>query len=331
MLQADSLLALVTLTLLEIVLGIDNLVVLSILVSQLPPSRQRPARLLGLSLAMLTRLALLFSIVWLTGLPRPLFTTLGHGFSPRDLILGAGGLVLLSQSVSEIHATVEGAETAPRARLRRTVAAVVIQIALIDVVFSLDSVFTAVGLARPDQVLIMASAIVLSVLVMLWASGVVSALIERYPTIKVLALSFLVLIGSALFGEAIGFEVPKGYLYFAMAFSVAVELINIRVRGEATPLVNVVFLLIGAVLANLIGIHVVLAVILLISVILRKLLKTGSEQVSRWTGLGWLDDASKEAGRSMRTVQRRIRDLMQIVGAQTRFQLGIAATRRHWV
>ncbi len=229
LLQPDSLVALATLTLLEIVLGVDNLVVLSILVGHLPQPRQRAARLIGLSLAMLTRLALLLSIVWLTGLTRALFTLLGHRFSPRDLILGIGGLVLRSQSVTEIHATVEGAGS--RARAERSLTAVVIQIALIDIVFSLDSVFTAVGLARPDQVLVMAIAIVLSVLVMLWASGVVTALIERHPTIKVLALSFLVLIGSALVGQALGLEVPKGYLYFAMAFSVAVELINIRVRG----------------------------------------------------------------------------------------------------
>ena len=237
LLQPDSLVALATLTLLEIVLGIDNLVVLSILVGHLPQPKQRAARLIGLSLAMLTRLALLFSIVWLTGLTRALFTLFSHGFSPRDLILGVGGLVLLSQSVTEIHATVEGAdaEAAPRTRSSRSVTAVAIQIALIDIVFSLDSVFTAVGLARPDQVIVMATAIVLSVLVMLWASGVVTALIERHPTIKVLALSFLVLIGSALVGQALGLEVPKGYLYFAMAFSVAVELINIRVRGSRAP------------------------------------------------------------------------------------------------
>jgi predicted tellurium resistance membrane protein TerC len=230
LLQPDGLLALATLTLLEIVLGLDNLVMLSILVNHLPPARQRAARLLGLSLAMLTRLALLFSIVWLTGLTRPLFTLFDRGFSPRDLILGLGGLVLLTQSVIEIHATVEGAEAAPRARVERSLLPVVIQIALIDVVFSLDSVFTAIGMARPDQVLIMAAAIVLSVLVMLWASAIVSELIGRHPTIKVLALSFLVLIGSALVGQSVGFEVPKGYLYFAMAFSVAVELINIRLR-----------------------------------------------------------------------------------------------------
>jgi predicted tellurium resistance membrane protein TerC len=229
--QPDSALALATLSLLEIVLGIDNLVVLSILVGNLPPPRQRAGRLLGLSLAMLTRLALLFSILWLTRLRAPLFAALGRELSPHDLILGIGGLILLAQSVTEIHATLERA-AAPvmRARARRGLLLVVLQIALIDVVFSLDSVFTAVGLARPDQVLIMAAAIVISVVVMMWVSGPVTALIERYPTVKVLALAFLVLIGSALIGQALGFEVPKGYLYFAMAFAVAVELINIRLR-----------------------------------------------------------------------------------------------------
>ena len=229
--QPDSALALATLSLLEIVLGIDNLVVLSILVGNLPPPRQRAGRLLGLSLAMLTRLALLFSILWLTRLRAPLFAVLGRELSPHDLILGIGGLILLAQSVTEIHATLERA-AAPvmRARARRGLLLVVLQIALIDVVFSLDSVFTAVGLARPDQVLIMAAAIVISVVVMMWVSGPVTALIERYPTVKVLALAFLVLIGSALIGQALGFEVPKGYLYFAMAFAVAVELINIRLR-----------------------------------------------------------------------------------------------------
>jgi predicted tellurium resistance membrane protein TerC len=231
LLRADSLIALGILAVLEVVLGIDNLVVLSILVGHLPPGQRRLARLLGLLLAMMTRLALLFSIVWLTGLTRPLFAALGHSISARDLILAVGGLVLLSQSVTEIHATVEGAEVTPPRRAARSVLAVAIQVALMDIVFSLDSVFTAVGLARPDQVPVMAAAIVLSVIVMLWASGPVSGLIERHPTIKVLALSFLVLIGSALIGQAVGFEVPKGYLYFAMAFSVAVELINIRVRS----------------------------------------------------------------------------------------------------
>jgi predicted tellurium resistance membrane protein TerC len=230
--HTDSALAFTMLALLEIVLGIDNLVVLSLLVGQLPRPRQRTARLLGLSLAMLTRLALLFSILWLTQLQSPLFAVLGHVFSLRDLVLGAGGLILLSQSVTEIHATLESTVAPPSARKRAGLAATVLQIALIDVVFSLDSVFTAVGLARPDQVAIMAGAIVLSILIMMWASGPVSALIERHPTVKVLALAFLVLIGSALIGQALGFEVPKGYLYFAMGFAVAVELINIRVRRE---------------------------------------------------------------------------------------------------
>jgi predicted tellurium resistance membrane protein TerC len=228
--QSDNALALATLTLLEIVLGVDNLVVLSVLVGRLPASRRRAGRLMGLSLAMLTRLALLFSIVWLTGLRAPVFAAFGRGISPHDVILGIGGLILLGQSVTEIHATLERAAAPLRVRARSGLAAVVFQVALIDIVFSLDSVFTAVGLARPDQVLIMAAAIVLSVLVMMWLSGPVSALIERYPTLKILALAFLVLIGSALIGQALGFEVPKGYLYFAMAFSVAVEVINIRVR-----------------------------------------------------------------------------------------------------
>jgi predicted tellurium resistance membrane protein TerC len=233
--QPDNALALATLSLLEIVLGVDNLVVLSILVAHLPPARQRAGRLLGLSLAMLTRLALLFSIVWLTGLRAPLFTAFGRAVSPHDLILGIGGLILLGQSVTEIHATLERAAAPLRAPSRRGLVAVILQIALLDVVFSLDSVFTAVGLARPDQVLIMAIAIVISVLVMMWVSAPVTGLIERHPTVKVLALAFLVLIGSALIGQALGFEVPKGYLYFAMAFSVAVEIINLRLRRVYKP------------------------------------------------------------------------------------------------
>jgi predicted tellurium resistance membrane protein TerC len=239
LMHPDGVVALATLTVLEVVLGVDNLVMLSIMVGHLPPARQRAGRVLGLSLAMLTRLALLFSIVWLTRLQAPLFAAFGRAISPHDLILGVGGLVLLAQSVTEIHATVESAGTPARARARtrarRGLALVVLQIALIDIVFSLDSVFTAIGLARPDQVLIMAAAIVISILVMMWVSGPVTALIERYPTVKVLALAFLVLIGSALIVQALGFEVPKGYLYFAMAFAVAVELVNIRLRGAGKP------------------------------------------------------------------------------------------------
>jgi predicted tellurium resistance membrane protein TerC len=222
--------ALLTLSVLETVLGIDNVIFLSILVGRLPPLRQRSARVVGLLLAMLTRLALLFSIVWLTRLTTPLFSVMQRSFSARDLVLGAGGLFLLGKSATEIHHTLEGAASTHRTPVLHSFYSVVIQIALIDVVFSLDSVFTAVGLARPDQLPIMAAAIVLSIVAMMWLSGPIAAFVTRYPTMKVLALSFLVLIGAALVCEALEFEVPKGYLYFAMAFSVAVELVNIRLR-----------------------------------------------------------------------------------------------------
>lgn len=222
--------AFATLSLLETVLGIDNVIFLSLLVERLPPARRRSARIVGLSLAMLTRLGLLFSVVWLTRLTAPLFSVLQRPFSGRDLVLGAGGLFLLGKSAVEIHRTLEGAVAARAASVFSTFQAVVLQIALIDVVFSLDSVFTAVGLARPDQLPIMAAAIVVSIVVMMWLSGPIAAFIGRHPSMKVLALAFLVLIGAALVGEALDFEVPKGYLYFAMAFSVAVELVNIRLR-----------------------------------------------------------------------------------------------------
>ncbi|MFI4868332.1 MAG: TerC family protein [Steroidobacterales bacterium] len=226
----ESWIAFATLALLETVLGIDNVIFLSILVNRLPASRQRSARIAGLLLAMLTRLALLFSVVWLTRLTAPLFSVLQRPLSPRDLILGAGGLFLLGKSAVEIHRTLEGAALSRGGSMFGTFHTVVIQIALIDVVFSLDSVFTAVGLARPDQLPIMAAAIVASIGVMIWLSGPIAAYVGRHPSMKVLALAFLVLIGAALVGEALDFEVPKGYLYFAMAFSVAVELVNIRLR-----------------------------------------------------------------------------------------------------
>jgi len=215
------------------VLGIDNVIFLSILVARLPSASQRSARVVGLLLAMLTRLALLFSIVWLTGLTRPLFSLLQHAFSARDLVLGAGGLFLLGMSASEIHQTLQGAASthrAPSPHPSHSFYGVVIQVALIDVLFSLDSVFTAVGLARPDQLPIMAAAIVMSIVLMMWLSGPIAALVTRHPTMKVLALSFLVLIGAALVAAALELEVPKGYLYFAMAFALAVELLNIRLR-----------------------------------------------------------------------------------------------------
>ncbi|HKU90721.1 MAG TPA: TerC family protein [Steroidobacteraceae bacterium] len=224
--------AFVTLSALEIVLGIDNIIFISILVSRLPPERRESARITGLALAMLTRIALLFSIVWLTRLTKPL-VSLPFGdfeFSGRDIILLLGGLFLLAKSVTEIHETLEGAENERHTRVFASFVAIVLQIAVIDIVFSLDSVFTAVGLAKPDQLPIMVGAIVLAILVMMWVSGSISAFIERHPTIKILALAFLILVGVVLVVDAFHYDVPKGYLYFAMAFSVGVEMVNIRLR-----------------------------------------------------------------------------------------------------
>jgi predicted tellurium resistance membrane protein TerC len=222
--------AFATLSVLEIVLGIDNIIFLAILVGRLPPARQGRARVVGLALAMLTRLALLFSIIWLTRLTQPWFALLGRQISGRDLILGGGGLFLLAKSVLEIHHTLEGAAEQRAARALASFAVIVLQIAVIDIVFSLDSVFTAVGLARPDQVPIMAAAIVASIIVMMWLSAPISAFVDAHPTVKILALAFLILVGVALIGEGMDFHIPKGYLYFAMAFSVLVEMINIRLR-----------------------------------------------------------------------------------------------------
>jgi predicted tellurium resistance membrane protein TerC len=219
-----------TLTALEIVLGIDNIIFISILVSRLPPERRDVARITGLAFAMLTRIALLFSIVWLIGLTKPWFSVFGQEFSGRDIILLLGGLFLLAKSVTEIHGTLEGAEDTRKARVFANFTVIVIQIAIIDIVFSLDSVFTAVGLAKPDQLPIMVAAIVIAIGVMMWLSGSVSAFIERHPTVKVLALAFLIMIGAVLVADSFHFEVPKGYLYFAMAFSVGVEMVNIRLR-----------------------------------------------------------------------------------------------------
>jgi len=221
--------AFITLALLEIVLGIDNIIFIAILVGRLPPERQRAVRITGLALAMLTRIALLLSIVWLTRLVEPWLRVGGASFSARDLVLLGGGLFLLGKSVLEIHHTLEGpAPDAGRPRLHGSLVPVILQIAALDIVFSLDSVFTAVGLVRELPVMI--AAIVVAILVMMWVSGSIGAFIARHPTIKMLALSFLLLIGLALVGEGLHFEIPKGYLYFAMAFSVGVELINTRVR-----------------------------------------------------------------------------------------------------
>ena len=224
--------AFLTLSALEIVLGIDNIIFISILVSRLPPERREAARITGLGLAMLTRIALLFSIVWLTRLTKPLVVVpvLGNEFSGRDIILLLGGLFLLAKSVTEIHETLEGAENERHTRVFASFVVIVVQIAIIDIVFSLDSVFTAVGLARPDQLPIMVAAIVLAILVMMWVSGSISAFIEKHPTIKILALAFLIMVGVVLVADSFHFQVPKGYLYFAMAFSVGVEMVNIRLR-----------------------------------------------------------------------------------------------------
>jgi len=221
-------LAFVTLSALEIILGIDNIIFISILVGRLPPEQRKKARIGGLAFAMLTRVALLFSIVWLTRLVNPWFHIGSQAVSGRDLILFLGGLFLLAKSVLEIHHTLEGASEERHTKVFSNFILTILQIGIIDIVFSLDSVFTAVGLAK--QLPVMIAAVVVSILVMMAVSGAISAFVDRHPTIKVLALSFLILIGVALIAEGAHFEIPKGYLYFAMAFSVVVEMINIRLR-----------------------------------------------------------------------------------------------------
>jgi predicted tellurium resistance membrane protein TerC len=221
-------LAFLTLALLEIVLGIDNLIFISILVERVPAAQQNRARISGLALAMVTRIALLFSLVWLTHLTKPMFTIADQTVSARDLVLLGGGLFLLMKSVLEIHGTLEGAAQDAKPAARGSFVGVIVQIALIDIVFSLDSVFTAVGLA--NSVLVMAAAIVVAIVVMMVVSRSIGAFIARHPTIKMLALAFLILIGFALVAEGLHFDIPKGYLYFAMAFAIGVELINVQLR-----------------------------------------------------------------------------------------------------
>ena len=222
-----------TLTLLEVVLGVDNIIFLSILVSRLPRELQARARTLGLAFAMVTRIGLLFSITWLTRLTTPLFTVLTEEISGRDLILFAGGLFLMAKSVSEIHNALEGPalQGSTKVKLKTKVLGVIVQIGIVDIIFSLDSVLTAVGLA--NHISIMVAAIVIAVIVMMFMAGPIHEFIERHPTIKVLALSFLILVGIALVGESFDMQVPKGYLYFAMAFSVCVEMVNIRMRRKS--------------------------------------------------------------------------------------------------
>jgi len=221
--------ALVTLTALEIVLGIDNIIFISIQASKLPAHQQEKARLVGLGLAMFIRIALLFSLTWLMGLTAPLFTVTGTEISGRDLILISGGLFLLWKSTMEIHEKLEGDETISSARVGATFGAVIVQILLLDIVFSLDSIITALGMA--SQLAIMVTAVVIAVAFMMLFSGKISAFVEKHPTIKMLALSFLLLIGVALIGDGFDMHIPKGYIYFAMAFSVLVEMLNLRLRS----------------------------------------------------------------------------------------------------
>jgi predicted tellurium resistance membrane protein TerC len=226
-------LSFLTLAVLEIVLGIDNVIFLSMLVDRLPDAQRGSARILGLSFAMLTRIALLFSITWLATLRAPLFSVFGMDVSGRELILFAGGVLLVVKSLSDIRGMLAGKVRSRKAGVMHSYWLIILQIGVIDIVFSLDSVFTAVGLAQHIEVMV--AAIVLSVLVMMVVASAVSAFIERFPTIKVLALAFLVLVGMSLIAESLDLEIPKGYLYFALAFSAAVEWIHQRLRGRGKP------------------------------------------------------------------------------------------------
>jgi len=226
-----------TLAALEIVLGIDNLLFLTIISGRLPAERQPAARRIGLALAVITRLLLLFSIAWLVGLTAPLFTLFGHPFSVRDMILAGGGLFLLAKGTAEIHTAVEGVEEEIRQAKTSGFAAVIAQIVVLDIVFSLDSVITAVGMSQ--HVPVMAAAIIVAVAIMLLAAEPVSRFVQAHVSVKILALSFLILVGTALVADGIGFHIPRGYLYFAIAFSVFVEALNLtaakRRRARQDP------------------------------------------------------------------------------------------------
>jgi predicted tellurium resistance membrane protein TerC len=231
--SAEGWIALLTLTVLEIVLGIDNIVFISILAGKLRAEERERARRLGLMLAMLLRIGLLLSITWVMGLTTPLFTVLGQEISGRDMILLVGGLFLIGKSTHEIHEKLEGEEGHGSARVAASFAGVIVQILLLDIVFSLDSVITAVGMA--EDVAIMITAVVVAVGVMLLSAGPISDFVEHHPTVKMLALSFLLLIGFSLMAEGFEHHIPKGYIYFAMGFSIFVEMINLRVRAKARP------------------------------------------------------------------------------------------------
>ena len=230
---AEGWIALLTLTVLEIVLGIDNIVFISILAGKLRVEQRQKARQIGLFLAMFIRLALLASITWIMGLTEPLFYVIGETISGRDAILIGGGLFLIAKSTFEIHEKLEGAEGHGTAKVAASMTAVIVQILLLDIVFSLDSVITAVGMA--EDLSIMMLAVIIAVGVMLVSARTISEFVDRHPTVKMLALSFLILIGVSLLGEGFDQHIPKGYIYFAMAFSVFVEMINLRVRAKSAP------------------------------------------------------------------------------------------------
>lgn len=224
---------LLTLTVLEIVLGIDNIIFISILAAKLPPAQQPRARQTGLALALITRILLLLSISWIVRLETPLFHILTLGISGRDLILFGGGMFLIAKATREIHERLEGETGHASAKIAASFSSVIIQIMLLDVVFSLDSVITAVGMA--DEVAVMIAAVVIAVAVMLLAAASISAFVNQHPTVKMLALAFLLLIGTNLIAESVHVHIPKGYVYFAMGFSVFVEVLNLRARTKAKP------------------------------------------------------------------------------------------------
>lgn len=227
--NSDTYFALATLTLLELILGIDNIIFISILSSKLPAARQARARFLGLLMAMLSRIALLLSLSWIMRLTAPLFNIMNFEISGRDLILIGGGLFLIAKSTFEIHDKLEGAEEeAHKSTGKGTLISVVAQIAVLDIIFSLDSVITAIGMT--DKIVVMVTAIVLSVLFMMVAAGSISRFVDGHPTIKILALSFLILIGVALLGEGLDLHIPRAYIYFSIAFATLVELLNLRLR-----------------------------------------------------------------------------------------------------
>lgn len=230
---SDNLIALLTLTALEVVLGVDNVIFISILAGKLPAGDQARARRVGLMAAMVMRILLLFSLAWIVRLTEPLVTIVGKGISGRDLILVGGGLFLIGKATVEIHEKLEGVAGERSARVAPSFSAVILQIMVLDIVFSLDSVITAVGMA--DHLSVMIIAVVVAVGIMMLAAGSISTFVQRHPTVKVLALSFLLLIGMSLVGEGLGQHIPKGYIYFAMGFSVFVEMVNLRIRGDHTP------------------------------------------------------------------------------------------------